>query len=216
METEIVSINPDIPEEEKIGPAVNLIKKGEIIGFPTETVYGLAADAFNIIAVEKLFEIKRRPKDIPFTIQIASIDKLSDVVTMKTDLVETLARDMWPGPLTLVLEKNEIIPNIVTAGKKTVGIRIPANRIALKLLELLKTPIVAPSANIYHEHSPISAKQVQDNFNKIIPMILDGGESKIGIASTIVDLTTDPPRILREGSITKDYLKMFIPNLRTF
>ena len=118
--------------------------------------------------------------------------------------------------LTLVLEKKEIIPNIVTSGKKTIGIRIPANRIALKLLELLETPIVAPSANFYHEHTPTSAKQVRDNFNNLIPMILDGGESKIGIASTIVDLTTDPPRILREGSITKDYLKMLIPNLRTF
>ncbi|GAH15737.1 unnamed protein product, partial [marine sediment metagenome] len=204
METEIVNLNPDSPEEEKILPAVNLIKKGEIIGFPTETVYGLAADAFNERAVDKLFEIKRRPKDIPLTIQIASIDKLSDVIIMKTEIVETLARDMWPGPLTLILEKKEIIPNIVTSGKKTVGIRIPANRIALKLLELLKTPIVAPSANFYLKHSPTSAKQVRDNFNNIIPMILDGGESKIGIASTIVDLTTDPPRILREGSITKD------------
>ncbi len=185
--------------------AVSLIKKGDIVVFPTETVYGIGADAFNEKAVKKIFEAKGRPQDNPLIVHVSSPDKVKGIASSVPEEFYLLAAKFMPGPLTVVLPKSLSLPDVVTAGGKTVAIRIPASDYARKLIEA-SCPLAAPSANRSKHVSPTSARHVYDDLQGRVKLILDGGECDVGIESTVLDLTTDIPTILRPGAITAEMI----------
>jgi len=196
-----------------IASAVSLLRNGEIVAFPTETVYGLGADAFNAAAVEKIFAAKNRPTDNPLIVHIASYDQLESVVTRVPDTAQKLMQAFWPGPLSLVLSKQEKLPAITTGGLSTVVVRFPKHPVAQKLIAMLGTPIAAPSANLSGKVSPTVASHVYEDLSGRIPLIIDGGPVEYGLESTVVDCTTEPPVILRPGSITLEQLRSVIPEI---
>ncbi|OPY69087.1 MAG: Threonylcarbamoyl-AMP synthase [Syntrophorhabdaceae bacterium PtaU1.Bin034] len=186
--------------------AASLLRDGEVVVFPTETVYGLGADAFNAVAVAKIFELKKRPHFDPLIVHISEkewVDRLASRVPAQARL---LMDRFWPGPLTIILEKKEIIPDIVTAGLSTVGIRMPGHSVALSLIAALARPIAAPSANPFGYMSTTSARHVASLFGNTLPLILDGGPSSYGIESTIVSIYRDEVRVHRHGSISIEEL----------
>lgn len=199
--------------ENGIDEAVRLLKAGEVVAVPTETVYGLGADARNARAVEKVFEAKGRPSDNPLIVHIASMDMLKGVAVSVPDVAYKLFARFSPGPLTVVLKKAGGIPAITTGGLSTVGVRIPNHPLTLKLIERANIPLAAPSANTSGHVSPTKAVHVHDDLDGKIPLILDGGECTVGVESTIVDLTTKPPRILRAGGITEKELRIILPDV---
>ena len=176
------------------------------MAIPTETVYGLAANALNADAVVKIFSIKNRPHFDPLIVHISSLDKVHDLVLDFPSKAETLAKKFWPGPLTLVLKKRDIIPDIVSSGLDTVGIRMPDHGMTQELLGQLDFPLAAPSANPFGYISPTSAEHVMKQLGEKIPMILDGGNCRVGLESTIVDCTSHIPVILRLGGITEEQI----------
>lgn len=190
--------------------AAEIIKAGGLVAFPTETVYGLGADALNPQAVAKIFEAKERPSFDPLIVHIAAIDYLKILTNNIDENVYKLAEKFWPGPLTMVLTKNTIVPDIVTSGLNTVGIRMPNNSIALSLIKNAGCPIAAPSANKFGRISPTNAMHVKKQLTDI-ECILDGGTTTIGIESTVISVHSDGFIILREGMITKDDLKTVLP-----
>ncbi len=209
-----IKVNPNRIERKKIEMAANVIKKGGVVAFPTETVYGLGANAFDENAVRKIFELKGRPIDNPLIVHIC---KKRDIYRLAKDvpkIAKKLIARFWPGPLTLVLKKSEIIPDIVTAGLDTVAIRMPSHRVALKLIEYSNVPIAAPSANKSGRPSATSAKHVIEDFDEKVDCIIDAGESTIGLESTVLDLTETPPIILRPGAITREMLERVIGDVR--
>jgi L-threonylcarbamoyladenylate synthase len=191
---------------EKIQTAARIINEGGLVAFPTETVYGLGANALNPIAVAKIFALKERPSFDPLIVHIAKFDDLKILTDQSTDLVLKLAEKFWPGPLTIVLTKSNIVPEIVTSGLSTVGIRMPDNEIALNLIKTSKCPIAAPSANKFGNLSPVSADHVRKQLPNV-DFILDGGQTKIGIESTIVSIDGNICTLLRPGKITIDEIK---------
>jgi L-threonylcarbamoyladenylate synthase len=197
----------------KIEEAVQSLKAGELVAIPTETVYGLAADAMNPQAVKKIFALKGRPADHPLIVHIASSDYLTVWAKNIPDVAYRLADAFWPGPLTLILPKRDEIPDIVTGGQSTIGLRSPDNPLTLALLKHFDGGLAAPSANRFGRISPTSAQHVQDEFGIESPLILDGGACQIGIESTIVDLCQSPARILRPGQIGFEQLLPFLPEL---
>lgn len=213
MQTEVKKIDPNNPDTTILQHAAKLIKKGEIVAFPTETVYGLGANALDAEAVRKIFQAKGRPADNPLIVHVNSIDQLNQVAEEIPEQIFHLAKKFWPGPLTFILHKRSHVPNIVTGGLDTVAVRLPNNIIAQKLIELAEVPIAAPSANISGKPSPTRAEHVYHDFKGKIPLILDGGETPIGVESTVVNLLVDPPIILRPGGITYEMLRNFIPNI---
>ena len=189
-------------DDEIISDAAQIIKNGGVLAFPTETVYGLGADGLSFESVEKIFAAKGRPSDNPLILHIA--DK-NDVDFLAKDIPQyayNLMEKFWPGPLTVVLKKQERIPDNVTAGLLTVAIRMPQNEVALKLIAFSKTPIAAPSANLSGKPSPTTAKAVFDDMNGKIDAIIDNGKTIFGLESTVVDCSGDNPVILRPGEIT--------------
>jgi L-threonylcarbamoyladenylate synthase len=192
---------------ENIEIAAEAIKSGEIVAFPTETVYGLGADGLNPTAVAKIFEAKKRPSFNPLILHIASINQLHDLVNINNEKVERLVEAFWPGPLTLVLPKKDNIPEIVTAGNLTAAIRMPKHPVALKLIESSGVPIAAPSANTFGFLSPTSAMHVEKQLGDKIGLILDGGKSDIGLESTIVEVFEDKIYLLRPGGIAIEQLE---------
>ncbi len=204
----ILKINPRSVDIEKIKEASNLIKEGKIVAFPTETVYGLGADALNAKAVARIYEIKNRPSFDPLIVHIANKKDIFRL-TYPIEEVENLIDDFWPGPLTLVLKKRSIIPDIVSAGLDTVAVRMPANNIALELIKYASVPIAAPSANLFGRPSPTCAKHVIEDFGDKLDLIIDGGKTKIGLESTVLDLTSKPFRILRPGGISLEQLQPY-------
>lgn len=195
MKTEVLQIDPEDIELSKIKIAAEVIKRGGIVGFPTETVYGLAADAFNREAVEKVFVVKKRPQNKPFTVQIKDITYLEQIACDIPAFAYQLVSKFWPGPLTLVLSAKD---------GGTIGVRISSNKVAQKLIEQAQTAIVAPSANVSDQAEAKDAQEVFKSFDGLIDLVIDGGPVELGIASTVVDLTVDPYKILREGAITKE------------
>jgi L-threonylcarbamoyladenylate synthase len=192
--------------------AVELLGKGEIVALPTETVYGLAADALNAIAVAKIFEVKKRPQFNPLIIHLSRQDWLeivTDVSTYNNELVLRLTQAFWPGPLTMVLPKQRLVPEIVTAGLDTVAVRISAHPMFAEVVQALGRPLAAPSANRFGRVSPTTAQHVLDELGGRIPMILDGGATQHGIESTIVALREWGIEILRRGPITAEQLSNF-------
>ncbi|MBR3928891.1 MAG: threonylcarbamoyl-AMP synthase [Clostridia bacterium] len=183
--------------------AAQLINKGEVVAFPTETVYGLGADATNGEAVKKIFLAKGRPGDNPLIVHIASVDDIKNVISGEMpEWAKKLAEAYWPGPLTMIFEKGENIPSCVTAGLDSVAVRIPNHEDAKRLIEEAKKPIAAPSANLSGRPSPTTAKHVFDDMNGSIPMIIDGGESDVGVESTVLDVRSLPVKVLRPGGVT--------------
>jgi L-threonylcarbamoyladenylate synthase len=214
MVCQIIKINPKEPEKNLIKKAAKIIKKGGLVAFPTETVYGLGANALNKKAVKKIFEAKNRPLDNPVIVHIADFLELFKLAKNIPKTAKILIRKFWPGPLTLVLFKKKIIPDEVTAGAETVAIRMPKNRIALELIKISGLPIAAPSANLAGRPSPTTAQDVFEDLGDKIDLILDGGKTKIGLESTVVDLTVEPPLILRPGGIGLEELKKVLKNLK--
>lgn len=187
--------------------AAELIKKGEVVGIPTETVYGLAANALNEAAVEKIFTAKGRPSDNPLIVHINDLSMLELLTSNPPNTVYELANRFWPGPLTMVLPKADIVPNIVTAGLATVAVRYPSHPVALSLIEKCKLPLAAPSANRSGSPSPTTAAHVYNDMQGKIPAVLDGGSCECGLESTVILVEDGSVTLLRPGSITPDMLK---------
>lgn len=203
MKTIILKINSKKLEKEKIKTAASILRRGGLVAFPTDTVYGLAADATNSRAVKKIYKVKKRPLSSPLPILIAEKKDLKKYASQISPDAKRLADKFWPGPLTLILKKKKVISNIVTAGKNSVGIRVPKNSVALAIIRALGRPLVGTSANISYTRSPTTANPVKKYLNNKIDLILDGGKTKIGKESTILDCTASPPTILRLGAISE-------------
>jgi L-threonylcarbamoyladenylate synthase len=194
--------------------AARTLREGSLVAFPTETVYGLGADATNAKAVARIYEVKGRPADHPLIVHIANMKYLEQWITDIPKYAIALAREYWPGPMTLILERSELAKDFITGGQNTVGIRIPANSVALGLLEAFHNlggaGIAAPSANRFGQVSPTTANAVQEELDEFLAstdLVLDGGASEVGLESTIIDCTGDLPRILRPGAITIEMIK---------
>ncbi|MFA4640685.1 L-threonylcarbamoyladenylate synthase [Pyrococcus kukulkanii] len=200
--------------ERKLKVAARLIREGKLVAFPTETVYGLGADALNERAVKRIFEAKGRPADNPLIVHIADFSQVYELAREVPEEAEMLARKFWPGPLTIVLPRRKVVPKVTTGGLDTVAIRMPAHEIALRLIELSERPIAAPSANISGKPSPTSAEHVIDDFYGKIECIIDGGETKIGVESTVIDLTEWPPVLLRPGGLPLEEIEKVIGEVR--
>jgi L-threonylcarbamoyladenylate synthase len=207
LKTIVFKVDPENPDEEKINVAAEVIRRGGIVAFPTETVYGLGVDALNKEAVKRMYEVKGRPPDNPTIVHIAEFNDVYRLAVDVPEVAEELMKRFWPGPLTIVLKASNIVPRITTGGLETVGIRMPKHNVALALIKASKTPIAAPSANIAGKPSPTTAQHVIQDFYGSIDVILDAGPTKIGVESTVLDLTTKPPQILRPGGVTYEELK---------
>lgn len=213
MKTEILKIDRENIDTDAIKKAGNFIKSGQLVAFPTETVYGLGADGLNDEACRKIFKAKGRPSDNPLILHISHISMLNNLVEEITDKHRKLF-ELWPGPMTLIFKKSKSIPDAVTAGGDTVAIRFPSDQIARAFITEADTPIAAPSANISGRPSPTKASDVYQDMDGIIPVIIDGGESNIGIESTVIDLSGDEPIILRPGFYTYEFLKDILSDMR--
>ena len=207
MQTKVVKIDPFQIDENEMKEAAELIRKGELVAFPTETVYGLGADALNEDAAKKIYAAKGRPSDNPLIIHITNMKALEKIVSEVPEKAVKVAEKYWPGPLTMIVWKNEKVPYETTGGMDTVAIRMPNHPVALALIDESGCMIAAPSANTSGKPSPTEAGHVALDLDGKIPMILDGGPVGIGIESTIIDLTEKVPMILRPGYITKEMLE---------
>ena len=206
MKTEYVDLREGKDIKEGVKKAAEIIKRGGLVAFPTETVYGLGANGLDENAVPKIYEAKGRPSDNPLILHISKLDEIEDIVKEIPKSALILAEEFWPGPLTMVFKKSERIPYRTTGGLESVAIRMPSNKIARELIEAAGVPIAAPSANSSGRPSPTKAAHVIYDLDGKIDMVIDGGEVDIGIESTIVDVTTEVPVILRPGFITEKML----------
>ena len=202
--------NIDYNELKKIA---NEIKNNKVVIFPTETVYGIGANGLDEEAIKKLFVAKKRPENKPINLLISNINMIENVAKDLTPLDYALIKEFFPGPLTLILKKKNNVPNILTANGDTVGVRMPANEIALKLIEYANIPIATSSSNISGNETGINIDNIFDDFNGRVDYIIDDGPSKLGVASTIVKVVDNKPIILREGSITKEQIETVYNNL---
>jgi L-threonylcarbamoyladenylate synthase len=196
--------------KESIAQAATLIKAGQLVAFPTETVYGLGADALNPAAVLQIFAAKNRPADNPLIVHIADLSALPRLVEIIPLQAQKLIDAFWPGPLSIVFKKSALVPAQTTAGLDTVVIRFPSHPGALQLIAAAGTPIAAPSANQSGNVSPTTAQHVQEELDGIIPLILDGGAIEFGLESTVIDCTAALPTLLRPGSITKEQIEKVV------
>ena len=215
MNTQIYKIDSKAVDHQKMEEAAQLIRSGELVAFPTETVYGLGADALNPQASKKIYAAKGRPSDNPLIVHIARFEDLEEIAKEVPQEAKKLADAFWPGPLTMIVNKNEKVPYETTGGMDTVAIRMPDHPVALELIRQSGCLIAAPSANTSGRPSPTLAEHVAEDLGGRIPMILDGGEVGIGIESTIIDLTEKIPMILRPGYITKEMLEAVIGTVQT-
>lgn len=198
----------------KMKIAAQIIRKGGLVAFPTETVYGLGANAFDPVAVLKIFRAKGRPFDDPLIVHIASEHQLYGLAANVTAEAKILIDKFWPGPLTLVLKKTKKVPKVTTGGLGTVAVRMPSHRIALELICAAGVPIAAPSANTFGRPSPTSARDVLEDLDGKIDCVLDGGRTRIGVESTVLDLSGKKPMLLRPGKITLEELEKTIGKIR--
>lgn len=198
--------------DQKIQQAANLLHQGKLIVFPTETVYGLGCDATHIAAIQKIYQIKKRPSHRPLSILLASFNQISDWISFCPPLAWQLANHFWPGPMTLVFPKAEKVSTILTGGENTIGIRIPAHPMALSLLRVFGQGIATPSANLSGHKSPIDLTQVEQSIIGQCDMGLNGGKCQIGVESTLVSFAKNEPEILREGAIgeqIREFIKLY-------
>lgn len=197
-------------EKEALRRAGSIIRQGGLVAFPTETVYGLGGDALNPQSSEKIYKAKGRPSDNPLIVHIADMDALNAIVREIPESAVKLAERFWPGPLTMIMHKSHLVPHETTGGLDTVAVRMPMNRTALELIQAAGGYVAAPSANRSGRPSPTVAKYVAEDMDGRIEMIIDGGDVEIGLESTIVDLTVQPPTILRPGYITRQMLEQVL------
>ncbi|MCL5104402.1 MAG: L-threonylcarbamoyladenylate synthase [Armatimonadetes bacterium] len=199
----VLKVDAINPYDEAVRRAAEAIRRGELVIFPTETVYGLAADALNVDAVRRVFDAKGRAEAHPLPVQIASVEQLAQIASEVSEDARVLATRYWPGPLTLVLPKNPTLPDLVTGGAETIGVRVPDHPVALALLRELGQPIVASSANKSGGEPPRDAEEAIGQLGQSVSVVLDAGPCRIGVASTVVDVSVRPARILRQGAISE-------------
>jgi L-threonylcarbamoyladenylate synthase len=212
--TLMLKVNPEKPETEKVQTAANIIRKGGLVAFPTETVYGLGADALNPKAIAAMFKAKKRPLDNPPIIHVENIETVNILAKQVPPKAKQLMKLFWPGPLTIVFPRSPAVPDITVAGLDTIAVRMPKNKIALALIKQSNRPIAAPSANLASKPSPTTAKHVFDDLNGRIDAILDGGPTPIGVESTVLDVSVDPPMILRPGGTPLEALKKILGDVK--
>lgn len=210
METKIMKINPNSPDPSLIEEAASYIRRGDLVGFPTETVYGLGGDARQRSASRKIYQAKGRPSDNPLIVHIADMDSLYEIAKDIPENALLLAQSAWPGPLTMIFKKTDKIPLETTGGLNTIAVRMPGHKIALELIKRAGGFIAAPSANISGRPSPTLASHVYEDMKGKIPCIIDGGKVGIGIESTIVDFTEERPTILRPGFLNPKQIETVI------
>jgi L-threonylcarbamoyladenylate synthase len=210
MSCVILSVDAKSPHPEAIARAARMLQAGGLVAFPTETVYGLGANALDAAAVARIFAAKGRPASNPIIVHVADVEGARSLVADWPPTARILAGRFWPGPLTLVLPRSEMVPDLLTAGGSTVAIRVPAHPVALALLQACEVPIAAPSANRSTEISPTRAEHVLRSLADRIDLLLDGGPTTRGLESTVLDVTTNPPRLLRPGLITQSQLQALI------
>jgi len=212
MNTIKLKISPELPEMDKIARAAEFIKNGELVAFPTETVYGLGANALNSDAVKKIFQAKGRPQDNPLIVHVSSLEMAQNLVVEDINAYE-IAHRLWPGPVTLIFHKRRSIPDVVTANLQTVGLRFPAHPIALRLIAASGVPIAAPSANLSGKPSPTEDWHVAEDLDGKVACIILGGKTLFGLESTIIDMTAEKPMLLRPGPVSPERLKTLLPEL---
>lgn len=213
MNTELFTITDPARQAAEVSAAAALLKAGEVVAIPTETVYGLAANAFDPAAVKKIFAAKGRPQDNPLIVHLASPEEVDTVARDVPAAAYALMQRFSPGPLTVILHKKDCIPPEVSAGLSTVAVRIPSHPVANAIIRAADVPLAAPSANLSGFPSPTAAEDVRDDMTGRVAAIVDGGPCEAGIESTVVTLATDPPRLLRPGVITAEQLREFLPDL---
>ena len=207
MKTDIIQINKHHPERDKLKYAAEVLRNGGLVAFPTETVYGLGANALNESAVANIFKAKGRPGDNPLIVHIADNADLDMLTSSKPATADILIKNFWPGPLTLVIPRSASIPDIVTAGLDSVAIRMPSHPIAHLLIKEAGIPVAAPSANSSGRPSPTCAMHVIDDLEGKVDVIIDGGSVEVGLESTVLDITASVPVILRPGGVTHEQLE---------
>ena len=205
MQTEVINI--EVEYDRALSESSRLIKDGQVVAIPTETVYGLAANALDENAVKKIYIAKGRPSDNPLIVHISDISELSPLVADIPEKVKTMAERFWPGPLTMIMKKSSIIPSVTSGGLDTVAVRMPESEYARAIIKACGVPLAAPSANLSGSPSPTNAKYVLDDMNGRIPLIIDGGKSKIGVESTVITFATDIPTVLRPGGVTVEEIR---------
>jgi L-threonylcarbamoyladenylate synthase len=213
IDTKYVTVSAEQPDDEVVSEAARVLDRGGLVAFPTETVYGLAADAFSDSAIRKVFDAKGRPADNPLIVHIAETSSITSISASFPEVGLTLARTFWPGPLTLVVQRTDRVSDLITAGMDSVAVRMPNHPVALSMIRKLGRGIVAPSANISGGPSPTTARHVYDDLNGRIDFILDAGPTKIGVESTVLDITLTPPVILRKGGLSKEAIEAVVGHI---
>lgn len=212
MQTNVIDIK--VEYEKALSESARLIKGGEVVGIPTETVYGLAANALDESAVKKIYIAKGRPSDNPLIVHISDLSELPPLVLEIPEKVKIMAEKFWPGPLTMIMKKSDIIPNTTSGGLDTVAVRMPQSEYARAIIKACGVPLAAPSANLSGSPSPTNAKYVYDDMNGRIPLIIDGGKSKIGVESTVITFVSEIPTVLRPGGVTVEEIRDTIGEVR--
>ena len=214
MKTLLLKVDAENPNSTIIQTAADIIRKGGLVAFPTETVYGLGADALNGEAILALFAAKKRPLDNPPIVHVADPKEIYRLVLEVPPKAKLIMEKFWPGPLTLIFKRSSLVPKVTVAGLDTVAIRMPKHKVALELIRQSRCPIAAPSANLAGKPSPTTAQHVFEDLNGRIDAILDGGATHIGVESTVVDLSVDPPMLLRPGGTPYETLKRVLGDLK--
>ncbi|MBL8209564.1 MAG: threonylcarbamoyl-AMP synthase [Bryobacterales bacterium] len=199
-----------MPSEQELVRAVWLLQNGGLVALPTETVYGLSANALDVAAVQRIYDVKGRPKTSPLIVHVASIEMARSLAREWPLEANILAGAFWPGPLTMVVKKRPVVPDLVTAGLDTVGLRMPAHPVMLEVIRRAQVPLAAPSANRFTEVSPTTAQHVYDSLGDAVDLILDGGPCRVGIESTVVSLAGEEPVLLRPGMISREDLERLL------
>ena len=213
MKTRIFKMNPDNPDIKALQTCADIIKHGGTVAFPTETVYGLGANALDTNAVKKIFKAKGRPGDNPLILHISKISDIEKYAVDFNEKARMLAKIFWPGPLSIILPRKNTVPDAVTGGLDTVAFRIPSNKIARELISLSGVPIAAPSANLSGKPSTTEGSHVVEDLFGKVDAIIDAGKCRVGLESSVVDMVSSPPAVLRPGGIPFDKIRMIIPTL---
>jgi L-threonylcarbamoyladenylate synthase len=212
-QTRVIQVDRDKPDPAAIEEAAAALKAGKLVVFPTETVYGLGAHALDPLAVQRIFDAKERPANDPLIVHIAHIGQVNQCAAGMPPGARKLGLAFWAGPLTLILKKKPEVPDLVTAGLDSVALRVPSHRVARALMEMAGVPVAAPSANRFSRPSPTTAAHVLEDLDGRVDLILDAGPTDIGLESTIVDFTVDPPAIRRPGGITYEQVHSLVPEV---
>ncbi len=214
IDTRVIPVHPEQPEPDIIRQAADILRAGGLVAFPTETVYGLGANALDAGAIARIYEAKGRPANNPLIVHIAYIEQLEQVAIDIPEVARRLAAAFWPGPLTLVMKRHARIPESVSLGRDTVAVRLPSHPVAHALIEAAGVPVVAPSANRFTRPSATSAEHVRSDLDGGVEIILDGGPTPIGVESTVLDVTHDPPLLLRPGGVPVEALREYVPDVQ--